>query len=239
MAPRHQLLAGAGLAADEHGEVGGAHPLEQREDLAHAQALADQLVERLAQADVDVDRAVERLEAQHRLADAHRLVVVDPDLLHLQVAAEDAVGGVEVAQQKAALVGLDLEVRAADRLVVERQVADDAAPDGDALLLDGELAPLSGPSTTISGSAAGGGSGPRAPDDRGQTLHGPPHGGLRWRRRSSWLRIRRCPPPARRPRPGSPVGRAGLHAAVDLEVDRPPEAWIMLRRCESSAAPPG
>ncbi len=42
---RHQLLAGAALAGDEHARGGGAHARDHREDLLHRLRLADEVVE--------------------------------------------------------------------------------------------------------------------------------------------------------------------------------------------------
>ena len=43
--PGRHLLAGAALAGDQHGSVGGSHPLDQREDALHRATLADDAFE--------------------------------------------------------------------------------------------------------------------------------------------------------------------------------------------------
>src|SRR6185436_20444014 len=43
--PRDQLLAGAGLAGDEHGDVGRGHLLDLAEDLLHGRRRAQDLAE--------------------------------------------------------------------------------------------------------------------------------------------------------------------------------------------------
>ena len=56
------------------------------------------------------------------------------DLADAQVADEDAVARVEIAQAIAVVARADLEVRARDRFVLDDEVADDAAAAGDARL---------------------------------------------------------------------------------------------------------
>ena len=55
-----QLLAGAGLALDEHGDVGLRHQLEHGEDLAHLERGAEQRAEALARRRQDRVRALDR-----------------------------------------------------------------------------------------------------------------------------------------------------------------------------------
>src|SRR5690606_39238910 len=98
-----ELLARAGLAADEHGEIRGRDLLEHGEDLAHPHALADEIVEALAPAHLDLDVARRALEAQHALADLDLGAGAEPDLAHPQIADERAVGRLEVAEQEALL----------------------------------------------------------------------------------------------------------------------------------------
>ena len=66
---RNELLAGARLAANEHGEVRSRHLLEDRENLAHSHAVSDEVVELLPPAEVDLDRARAVLEADYGAPD--------------------------------------------------------------------------------------------------------------------------------------------------------------------------
>ena len=69
--PRDQLLAGAGLALDQHGAVHRRDELERREDLLHRRALPDDVVE--AEAVVQLRAQLRVLLAQARLVHARRV----------------------------------------------------------------------------------------------------------------------------------------------------------------------
>src|SRR5690606_19815742 len=142
---RDELLAGAGLAADEQGEVGARDLLEDREDLAHPLAATEELVEVIALADLDLDVALGRLEPDAALADAEHHLRLEPRLADLDVTQEGAVRRLEIADDHPLFAHLDLAVRGAHGGVVEHQVADRAAPDGHPLLPDDELTPLGRP----------------------------------------------------------------------------------------------
>ena len=135
-----ELFAGAGFAPDQDGQVACGHLLEDSENLAHADAAANELVELFAPAQVDFDGARAMLEADDGAPDAQGHARLEPGLAHADPCNPGPVGRAEVAQQKAVLLGDDFAVRAAHGGVVERQVADDALADGHALA--GNVEPL-------------------------------------------------------------------------------------------------
>jgi hypothetical protein len=107
----HELLAGAGLAGDQHGGVGARELLEPREQLAHLDRAADHRAEAIGVRQLDLDRVAERLEleprsAQRDLGAGLDVDVVDPQLRHVR-----AVGRVKVAQAITAVVQPDLAVQ--------------------------------------------------------------------------------------------------------------------------------
>src|SRR5690606_21430653 len=104
-----------------------------------------EVVEALAAARLDLDVPGAALEAQDALAELDVRARAQPHLAHADVGDEGAIGRVEVAEQKALLRDEDFAVRAADGLVREHQVADEAAADGDLLFGDRELSAGVGP----------------------------------------------------------------------------------------------
>ena len=66
--PRDQLLAGAGLALDQHGAVHRRHELEALEDRLHGAALADHLIEAIAVAELRAQLGVFLAELEQKLA---------------------------------------------------------------------------------------------------------------------------------------------------------------------------
>src|SRR5690606_1409981 len=142
---RHELLARARLAPDEHGEIRARDLLEHGEDLAHPLAPPEELVEMVALAHLDLDVAFGRLEADAALADAQDHLGLKPRLADLHVPDERAVRRVEIAQNDALLAHLELAVGGAHGRVVQHEIADGAPSDGDALLADDELGALRRP----------------------------------------------------------------------------------------------
>src|SRR5262249_54855676 len=140
-AARDELLAGPGLAGDEHRQLRRRHLLERGEDLAHGRRAADDAVEAVPLRQRDLDDVLRGLEAQLALPDAELRAWLEEDLAHAQVADEGAVARVEVAQAVAVVLDQHLEVRARDRLVVQDQVVDDAAAARYARLAHLHLAP--------------------------------------------------------------------------------------------------
>ena len=69
---RDHVLAGAGLALDEHGRVGRRDLLDQAEDLAHRGRAPDHLAELLLVGREDLDALFERRELELALARADR-----------------------------------------------------------------------------------------------------------------------------------------------------------------------
>ena len=80
MRARDQILAGAGLALDQHGRVGRRDALDQAEDLAHRERAADQLAERLLVRRQDLDALLERLELELHRADGDHAAGADVGL---------------------------------------------------------------------------------------------------------------------------------------------------------------
>jgi len=56
--PRHQLLAGACLALDQHRDVGGGHALDEVQDLLHLGSLRDDAADRLEAFDLHLEGRV-------------------------------------------------------------------------------------------------------------------------------------------------------------------------------------
>ena len=61
--PGHQLLAGPGLAQNEHGGVGGGHLLDQAQDLLEGGTASDDGLEVVVALDLFLEIAVLRLQA--------------------------------------------------------------------------------------------------------------------------------------------------------------------------------
>ena len=131
-----QLFAGAGLAGDQHGELGAGHPVEHREDLAHGHGSADEVLEARLGGRDDVDDLVGGSELQVGLADAEAPLLTEVDLLDPDRADEGAVGRIEVAEQDAVLGAHDLGVIAADGAVGQPDVVALAAADADDVRLE-------------------------------------------------------------------------------------------------------
>jgi hypothetical protein len=127
----HQLLAGAGLAADEHAHLGGGDALEHGVDLAHGRAAAEHGAEVVAAGQRDVDLVLGE-EGDRGLAEHERHAGLDPRLLDADAVDEGAVGALEVAQEHAVGAEQELGVQAADRAVGQDEVVDGAAADGQA-----------------------------------------------------------------------------------------------------------
>jgi hypothetical protein len=136
-----QLLADAGLAADEHGGVALGQLLQAGEHLAHDDAAPDESGEAQARRERHLDRLAERLEAHPRGADRQHRPGRDIDVVDAQPAHEGAVGGVEIAQPVAALVEADLAVDAGDLRVAQLHVVAAARADADDRRLDVALEP--------------------------------------------------------------------------------------------------
>ena len=128
--------------ANEHGEVRRSDLLEHRENLAHSHAMSDEIVELLATAEVDLDRAGAVLEADHRVANPQGHARFEPCFADTDAGNPSAIGRAEVAEQEARLLGDDLAMRPARPVVRELEVTDAAAADGHALTGNVEPLPL-------------------------------------------------------------------------------------------------
>src|SRR5690606_27670484 len=100
---------------------------------------AEHHVEAVLLRQLDLHDVLHRLELDVRVADAEHGARAQVSLANAQVTDEDAVARVEIAQAVAVVARAHLEVRTGDRLVLDDEVADDAAPARHARLLDLEL----------------------------------------------------------------------------------------------------
>jgi len=139
---RHELLAGACFAPNEHGQVRCSHLLEDCENLAHADAVPDDVVELLAPAERDLDRPGPMLEANDRIADPQWHARFEPCFADPHTSDPGPVRRAEVAEQEARLLGDDLAMRAARPVVRELQVADAATADCHPLAGNVETSPF-------------------------------------------------------------------------------------------------
>jgi hypothetical protein len=137
--PRDHVLAGAGLALDQHGRVGRRDALHQSEDLAHRRRLADHLAEPLLLARQDLDALLERRELELAGPQADHRAGAQVRLLDLGAVEERAVGRLQIAHQVALGVAHDLEVDARHGLVAEHQVVLGRLADPEHVARDHEL----------------------------------------------------------------------------------------------------
>ena len=108
-----ELLAGAGLALEQDGDVGGGGQLEHGEDLAHDQAGADQLAEAVGAAGLDLQLVRLGLDPQGGAADPEGGAGGDLQGAEPGALVERAVGAAEVLDQElAARLGADAQVLA-------------------------------------------------------------------------------------------------------------------------------
>jgi hypothetical protein len=140
-APRGELLAGAGLALQEDGQVGAAEALERGEELAHGHVAAAQLAEGVEVGDVGLEGRVE-LDAGDGAAHFEGGPRRDDGLVEARAGVEGAVAARQVAHEDAvALVGggeLAVEGRhggVGEAQIAARRAADDAARAGEHHLL--------------------------------------------------------------------------------------------------------
>jgi hypothetical protein len=126
-----QLLAGAGLAADEHAHVGGGDALEHGVDLAHGGAAAEQ-APKWSRPESGTWTSSSARKAIAVLPSRIGHAGLDPGLLDADAVDEAAVGAAEVAQEHAGGADEELGVQAGDRGVGEDEVVDGAAADGEA-----------------------------------------------------------------------------------------------------------
>ena len=109
------LLAGAGLALDEDGELGGGEALQGGEELAHLGRGAEEAAEAGGLAALLGLGAVVDLEADGAVADAQEGARAQLGLEDAVRAEEGAVGGAQIAHEEAPLVAaLQLQVGGRD-----------------------------------------------------------------------------------------------------------------------------
>ena len=111
-AARHQLLAGAALAEEQHRRVRLARALEDREHLAHRDRLAVERAEVIVLRRRDVDDLVGRHQLDQRLADAQRDAGRRDDLADGDAIDHGAVARAEVGDREALRVRRDRAVAA-------------------------------------------------------------------------------------------------------------------------------
>ena len=120
--PGGQLLAGAGLALKQHGHVGLAGQLEDRENFAHAQALGHQLAEAPRLAGLDLERHGDGLDTHVAVPELERGAHREPGLGDLGALVEHAVDAADIADHEMAAVGADAHVLARHPMVGESQI---------------------------------------------------------------------------------------------------------------------
>ena len=118
----HQLLAGAGLARDEDGQLGRRGLAEALEDRTHAGARADEGAELRRFGDADL-LGVRGVKLEDRVAARDEAVLGEVDLADAGVADEGSVSGAQIADADAALGRDQLHVNGADFAIVEHEIA--------------------------------------------------------------------------------------------------------------------
>jgi hypothetical protein len=129
--PRDQLLAGAGLAFDEHGRIRRGDPLEHREHLADREAVADQLPEPARLAGRQIEWLGLGLDAQHRAADRQCRSGGHGDLSDPRALVPGPVGRPEVAHGEPRGLAAQREVARRDPIVGQNQATCRAGADLD------------------------------------------------------------------------------------------------------------
>src|SRR5262249_26527017 len=127
---RDELLAGARLAVDEHGEIGGRDALDAIEDHAHRGAPADEWAERKGALGLHALRR-RRLERELDAADDDRRALHDKSFDDANACDPNAVLASEVADANAAIGCDELRVKLADLLVRNDEIARCIAADED------------------------------------------------------------------------------------------------------------
>ena len=128
---RGQLLAGARLALDEHGRVERCDAVHAREELAHGNALADELTERVRRPEVDRGRLAETLDPEHGTADEHRATVRYFGFRYPHVLHERSVAAAEVSDPDAPVARIELRVDAGNGRIRDFEVIARSGPDPD------------------------------------------------------------------------------------------------------------
>ena len=250
-----QLLAGSGLAFDEHGRVGGGHVVEQTEQPAQLGVAADQRAVTLGVRRAEIERLFVGDVLQHRLADGDFRAEAERQLVEPRSLNERTIGRAEIARHHALRRRLHAQVAAGDGRVGERHVAPAPEPSVNATVPIGDRLPAVGTFDDQQPPAAG------LPDDRcprrrGRAsrssrsfVSGAGRAGVGTESRPSpavaassaarSARVASCPsfaPPIAAPsstiritRPGGPTARGHHRRRVGAEVDR-------LRRRQVEAA---
>ena len=128
-----EILAGAGLAAQEHRDVGGRRALEHLVDAAHRERVTDERAEPVAAGQSGPERARLAGEPQHGLAQGQRCPVGERRCDHRDAIDQGAVLRPEVAHDRAARLEHDLAVKPRHRRIGEHQVGALGGPGNDAL----------------------------------------------------------------------------------------------------------
>jgi hypothetical protein len=142
---RHQLLAGAALAEQQHGRRAPGRPLEDREHLPHRDRATVQRAEPVGLRRRDVDHLVGRHQLDERLADAQRDARRCDDLLDRDAVDHGAVLAAEVGDHEALRARRDRAVPARDERIGQRDVARAIGADHDADLRQIDLDAAVGP----------------------------------------------------------------------------------------------
>jgi hypothetical protein len=128
---RHQLIASAGLALDQHRGVRRRYALEHREHLADCEAVADQLAEPPCLARWQVERLRLGLDAQRRAADQKGRPRRHGDLSDPRARVPRAVGRLQIAHDEPRPVGAHCDVSRRHPIVGERKLRPGAGTDDD------------------------------------------------------------------------------------------------------------
>lgn len=117
-----QFFSSAGLALDEHGEVGGRNSLEHPEDLAHRHAGADHTLEAFLLGRSDVDDLIflgkDHLGPPHSEAS----LWTKKDLANPNLTDKSTVRGIEISKQDPHRSAHDLGVPARDGWIGEQHI---------------------------------------------------------------------------------------------------------------------
>ena len=128
------LLAGAGLALEQHAEIASGDSFERGEQRVHGGRGGDGMAE--ARDRVDARVRVARRQEELGLADAHRRFLREGDAADAGRAVEAAVFRVEIGDAQAALDGGDVEVEARDPRISEHEIGVRIATDDEAAAVE-------------------------------------------------------------------------------------------------------
>ena len=143
---RQEVLAGAGLALQQHRRVGDGNAFEQREQLAHRLRSAEGLAEAICGVRLGDGSVVEHGDAERRRrAKPQGRVARDDHTAELRFFEEGAVRRVEIGDAQPFGAGLQLDVKSRDVLVAQKELGVAMAADENRALENVDHTPLIGP----------------------------------------------------------------------------------------------